>query len=156
MTIPKKVERSEVFAAIYRERNYQDAKWGDLDEHPHQVGAWLTILRRELREAEDAWATYDGDKRALEEVLQVAAVAVACLTQHNQGDLIISTVAPIEPDYEVGSWITVLTQKLRVAESMWCVQFNQPEALITIAQLMAFAVLCIQQHGIYERYNTND
>lgn len=50
----------------------------------HSVGGWLVVLRRELREAEDAWACNDGDADALNEIAQVAAVAVACLRQHGQ------------------------------------------------------------------------
>lgn len=48
---------------------------------PHTVGEWLLILQREVQEAIDAWLK--GDSQAgLEEVLQVAAVAVACMEQH--------------------------------------------------------------------------
>lgn len=74
--------RRGVFAAIGRERDYQDAKWGTPAEHPHDVGGWLTIMRRELREAEDAWCSRRGNAGALEEILQVVAVGVACLQQH--------------------------------------------------------------------------
>ena len=71
-----------VTGAIWRERLYQDQKWGELEQHPHEVGAWLTLMRRELREAEDAWCTNRGDEHALREVLQVIALGVACLQQH--------------------------------------------------------------------------
>jgi hypothetical protein len=75
-------ERNNVWTAIQRERAYQDRKWGSTDDHPHEVGGWITLLRRELREAEDAWCTQRDDADALREILQVAAVAVACLQQH--------------------------------------------------------------------------
>ena len=68
--------------AIMRERKYQDLKHGTIDERPHEVGAWLTILRTELREAEEAWASKHGDEAALREILQIATVAVACMEQH--------------------------------------------------------------------------
>lgn len=71
-----------VFAAIARERAWQDQKWGTIAEHPHEVGGWLTLVRKELREAEDAWCSQRGDASALEELLQVAAVAIACIQQH--------------------------------------------------------------------------
>jgi hypothetical protein len=74
--------RQAAFDAIVRERRYQEAKWGNLEEHPHEVGAWLTILRKELREAENAWCNNRGDKESLKEILQIASVAVACLEQH--------------------------------------------------------------------------
>ena len=79
-----------VFYAIEAERSYQDSKWGTLKEYPHDVGAWLTILRKELREAEDEWCSKNGHKKALCEILQVASVAFACLQQHgivNRQDL---------------------------------------------------------------------
>lgn len=68
-----------IYAAIDRERAFQVQKWGDV---PRDVGGYLTLLGRELREAVDAYATQPGDAAALEEVLQVATLAVACLRQH--------------------------------------------------------------------------
>ncbi len=65
--------------AIEREREYQLDKWGD---QPHEVGAWLTILRGELQEAEEAWCETPGDDAALCEILQRVAVGVACLEKH--------------------------------------------------------------------------
>lgn len=72
-------KRAAVFAAIDRERLYQDAKRG----RPLDLGAWLTVLRAELAEAEQAWVKgHPDDREALREVLQVAAVAVAAMEQH--------------------------------------------------------------------------
>lgn len=70
-----------VIAAIGMERAYQDAKWGTIDEHPHDVGGWLTIMRKELREAEDGWCSERGNHKALCEILQVVTVGFACLQQ---------------------------------------------------------------------------
>ena len=75
-------QRSAVYAAIGRERDYQDAKWGSLQERPKQVGSWLLIMQGELDEAIQAWQKSRGDEKALEEILQVISVGVACLTQH--------------------------------------------------------------------------
>lgn len=72
---------SVVQAAIRAERQYQDAKWGTPDEHPHDVGGWLTIMRCELREAEEAWMK-GTDADALREILQVSSVGVAAMQQH--------------------------------------------------------------------------
>lgn len=76
------IDQPTVFAAVARERAYQDRKWGTPEEHPHEVGAWLTLMRKELHEAEEAWCSHRGDVGALEEILQVIAVGVACLEQH--------------------------------------------------------------------------
>lgn len=71
-----------ILTAVLHERSYQDAKWGTLKEHPHEVGSWIAIMRRELREADDAWCSARGDEGALQEILQVIAVGFACLEQH--------------------------------------------------------------------------
>ena len=70
--------RKLVYAAIDRERDYQDRKWGD---KPHTVGEWLLIMEAELAEAKRAWAK--GDDDAKRELLQVIAVGVAALEQHD-------------------------------------------------------------------------
>jgi len=64
------------------EREYQDKKWGTVEERPHDVAGWLLIMEGELAEAKQAWIKGVGDKDALLEILQVIAVGVACLEQH--------------------------------------------------------------------------
>lgn len=82
------MERCAIYAAIDRERTYQDWK-----RRPQQrpVAEWLLILRRELNEAMDDWTLAGDDRAALVELLQVAAVAVACIEQHG----IVERVYPI-------------------------------------------------------------
>lgn len=75
-------KRQDVFDAIDRERDYQDAKWGGLSERPRTVAEWLLIMQGELDEAITGWQKSSGDEKALEEILQVISVGVACLTQH--------------------------------------------------------------------------
>ncbi len=70
---------SDVYKAIARERNYQKHKWGN---NPHAVGEWLLIMQAELDEAKQAWVENQGDNAALEEILQVVSVGVACMEQH--------------------------------------------------------------------------
>ena len=76
------MEREKVYAAIDSERLHQDRKWGTIQQHPHEVGGWLTVLRQTLAKAEAAWCSNSGDYQALLEIRQVAAVAVACGEQH--------------------------------------------------------------------------
>ena len=71
-----------MFQAIVAERAYQEAKWGTLAQHPHDVAGWLLVMRKELDEALTAWASTRGDDAALLEILQVVSVGVACLEQH--------------------------------------------------------------------------
>ena len=76
------MRRNEVFAAIDRERSWQEQKWGANADHPHTVGEWLLIVEAELQEAKQGWVKGKGDADALRELVQVAAVAVAALEQH--------------------------------------------------------------------------
>jgi hypothetical protein len=76
------MERTKVYDAIDSERNYQDRKWGTVDQHPHEVGGWLTLMRKLLTDAEAAWAGSNGDYTALQEIRKVLAVGVACAEQH--------------------------------------------------------------------------
>lgn len=71
--------RGTIFDRISRERDYQDVKWGD---NPYTVGEWLLIMQAELDEAKQAWVKNRGDMKALEEILQVVSVGVACLEEH--------------------------------------------------------------------------
>ena len=46
----------EVLSAVHDERVFQNRKWGTVAEHPHEVGGYLTIMRKLLTDAEAAWA----------------------------------------------------------------------------------------------------
>ena len=76
------MNRSEVYAAIDSERDYQDRKWGTTEQRPKQVGSWLTLLRVILTDAEREWHGASGDEQALHELRKLAATATACLEQH--------------------------------------------------------------------------
>lgn len=76
------MERAKVYGAIDTERNFQDRKWGTVKEHPHEVGGWITLMRKLLHDAEVAWSSSRGDSAALEEIRKVIAVGVACGEQH--------------------------------------------------------------------------
>lgn len=74
--------RQEVFDAINRERDYQDRKWGTIEENPHEVTGWLLVMQGGMDEAIRGWQKGYGDFDALRKVLQVVAVGCACLEQH--------------------------------------------------------------------------
>jgi hypothetical protein len=76
------MHRYEVYSVVDGERDYQDRKWGTIDERPKQVGSWLTLMRAILTEAEMEWAHTNGDHTALEEIRKLAATAVSCMEQH--------------------------------------------------------------------------
>jgi hypothetical protein len=85
------MKREQVYEAIDTERAFQDFKWGSIDEHPHEVGAWLTILHGLIHKAQIAWSESNGDVRALQYIRKIAGVAVACSEQHG-----IKRRSPIE------------------------------------------------------------
>lgn len=74
--------RGEVYKAIDSERKFQDRKWGTIEKHSHEVGGWLTLMRKLLGDAEKAWSESGGDREALAEIRKVIAVGVACCEQH--------------------------------------------------------------------------
>jgi len=76
------VERQQVYIVVDGERDWQDRKWGTVAKHPHEVGGWLTIMRKLLTDAEAAWASSNSDTTALSEIRKVIAVGVACAEQH--------------------------------------------------------------------------
>lgn len=78
MGLPREV----VYSVIDGERDYQDKKWGTVHARPKQVGAWLTLMRHLLTEAEAKWATSHGDTEALDIIRKLSAVTVACQEQH--------------------------------------------------------------------------
>lgn len=76
------MDRDKVYLVIDHERDYQDNKWGTIEERPKQVGAWLTLMRFLLTKAEENWATNDGDELAMHEIRKLTAVGIACMEQH--------------------------------------------------------------------------
>lgn len=75
------LSRDEVYDAINKERDHQDDKWGP--NKPQSLPGFLIILERELQEAKEAWLkNIEGDHAALNEIVQVAATAVACLEKY--------------------------------------------------------------------------
>jgi hypothetical protein len=98
--------RLHIMAAINRERAHQDAKYGPVLQptynieagNPmidgeaqgpggHELPGWLLVIRKELREAEEAATGHGkrfmtGRNSVRAEILQIAAVCVAALEQH--------------------------------------------------------------------------
>lgn len=73
----------KIWKLIQHEREHQDLSWGTIQYHPHDVGAWLTIMRCKLRDAEVAWMSKPAsDYHTKREIMKLLAVGVACLEQH--------------------------------------------------------------------------
>ena len=72
----------EVLSALHDERVFQNRKWGTTTDHPHEVGGYLTIMRKLLADADEAWSSNRGDEGALDEIRKIVAVGIACMEQH--------------------------------------------------------------------------
>ena len=91
-----RLSQAVAFALVRAERAYQDRKWGDIDAHPHEVGAWLLVMKGKLDAAVTAWQTTAGsDVPALWNVIKAIAVGVACLEQHG-AELLVKAIADME------------------------------------------------------------
>ena len=78
-----KMTFNEAIESIKLERDYQDSKWGSLEEKQQSVAGYLVILEKELEEAKNGWMkNKPGKDSALAEIRQIAAVAIACMQQH--------------------------------------------------------------------------
>lgn len=76
------VQQQDALQKVRDERQYQDKKWGTVQQRPREVGTYLTLMRKLLTDAEKAFAENSGDAPALDELRKVVAVGVACFEQH--------------------------------------------------------------------------
>lgn len=84
------LSRDEVYYAINKERDRQDDKWGP--NKPQSLPGFLIVLEKELQEAKDAWVkNVEGEHAPLNELVQIAATAVACLEKYGVTGSAIST-----------------------------------------------------------------
>lgn len=80
----------EVFEAVAKERTHQDEKWGP--NKPQSLPGFLLVLEQELNEAKLAWAkNVTGEHATLNEIVQIAATAVACLEKYGVSGSTIAT-----------------------------------------------------------------
>lgn len=79
----KKAQVTEVLSAVYKERQFQDAKWGTIEERPHSLPEWILIAEAELEEAKRAVIKGGSGRNSVRaEIVQVMAVLQAALEQH--------------------------------------------------------------------------
>lgn len=135
----------ELQAAIARERAYQDAEWGTVQENPHDLAGWLAIAQEETEEAYQAWIRKPGDREAKAELLQAVAVGIAWLDSRQ--------LAYIHHDYPRNS----LIEAIGVMKVHFIVAWERIERLDYQAARNEFqkaidcGVSALLQHGIVER-----
>lgn len=76
------MKREEVYKLIDGEREYQNEIWGT-DQDSKAVGSHLTLLDTYLKEAKDGYTYTDGNRKALETIRKIAALAVRCMELHD-------------------------------------------------------------------------
>lgn len=82
--------RTKVYEALDGERQYQDAKWGE--GKPQSLPGFLLVMQAELDEAIEGWQKNKTGRHApLNEVVQLAATAVACLERYGTTGSALST-----------------------------------------------------------------
>lgn len=89
MTYP--LINDNVAQAISAELQYQISKYGA--NKPQSFPGWMEIIRHELQEAADGWCDgiTDGRNSPIAEIVQVAAVAIACLNYYGTTGCPMST-----------------------------------------------------------------
>lgn len=82
------MNKVEVFQAIVNERRYQDEKFGVIDDTGgHTLGEWLLLIESELQEAKEALIKGGTGRDSFRaELVQIAALCMACLEQHGLVD----------------------------------------------------------------------
>ena len=78
-----------VMAAIMKEREFQDIKWGKISEGAgHSLAEWVLLIESEVEEAKVALIKGGrGRDSIMAEIIQVAAVCVAALEQHGTEEI---------------------------------------------------------------------
>lgn len=77
------VAQQQALIAVLIERKYQDAKWGNVRDNPHDLANWLRILFTEHYEARSLLDHEPIDTAAvLAHIRNLCAVALACLEQY--------------------------------------------------------------------------
>lgn len=82
--------RSNIFQAIDVERKYQDDLWGPLEQQNNRdLLCWMRCLKEEVLEA-NAEIRHQSPRNFHHELVQIAAVAIACLEQQGEPDLLFN------------------------------------------------------------------
>lgn len=83
-TAPERTPRSDVYAVIDGERDYQQSLPGNRSEDPLRVrtmAEYLTMLDHYVRHAQDAWTTRAGIEVPLHDMRKIGALAVRCMEE---------------------------------------------------------------------------
>lgn len=75
----------QAVAIVKSERQYQDQKWGSLEERSQSLPGFIMVIQAELDEAKEGWIkNMTGRHSALSELVQVAAVAIAAIEKFGE------------------------------------------------------------------------
>jgi hypothetical protein len=75
--------REDAYKVIDLEREYQDRKWGGAEhDRQHSVADWIIFMEIFLNKAKEELRVR-GEAGALEKVVKVTALGVACMENYN-------------------------------------------------------------------------
>ncbi len=74
--------RNEVYDLISEDRDHQTAKWGSVQDRPHEVGGWILLIQEYVNRAAIAWCSQPNDAEALSNIRKAVALGVAAMEQH--------------------------------------------------------------------------
>jgi len=82
--MPERTPRSEVYAVIDGEREYQENLPPNRSEdakRTRMVSEYLTMLDHYVRHAQDAWTLRAGIEEPMKDMRKIAALAVRCMEE---------------------------------------------------------------------------
>jgi hypothetical protein len=146
-------------AAIARERAYQDAKWGTVQENPHSLAGWLLIAERELDEAIEAWIRKPGDREAKAELLQFVSVGYAFFEQENEEKrstglaLFADYLEPLSPSpaRDLEEWLGLARHDFSIIWWHLGKSKGRLDAIKDFSHILSMCQVALLQHGIVER-----
>lgn len=83
----RKMRVIEIERAVRVERQFQDDKWGPIEDNGHSLAEWVLIAEAELAEAKQAVIKGGSGRNSVRaEIIQTMAVLHAALEQHGVVD----------------------------------------------------------------------
>lgn len=142
-----KATKEQLYAAIEREKQYQERKWPQ-DGKPLDLHGRMIVAYEELREARLAYCEHTSNDEALRELLQVVAVGARIYENNNNWRSLILFYE--EPDRTLPEWLECLEHQFALARGHATV-LQVEEVFRQLKVVIAMGTAALLQHGIVER-----
>lgn len=134
-----KATKEQLYAAIERERDYQERKW-PRDGKPLDIYGRMIVAHEELREARLAYCKHTSNDEALRELLQVVAVGVSA---YRTGVWILEFRKHEDSIRTLPEWLELLELQFALA--------RKEAPLYYLGEIVGMGMAALLQHGIVER-----